>query len=281
MADPRVVGTGTGTTTGLVAVPDGIQWDVDAQRITATCKLTGPYADCKAALIGATPTYEIGKLVTGEGEFVGLRCDKGSISKKAGDRGVLTWTFSLKLPRATSEDQQESEPVYEVEYARIERPLESHPRYKDAKNLQGEAVAGFAPVTEAYFALVKEYLQADEARRLEICDFAAQSGQLYPDPPSNAAAAARDLLSKRIKGAESFIIFSPVIRETTEISALPQGEGAGMIEDPPEDAAAPEGYKYLSTGVRRSNDGPGGIWKRTREWTGAYEWDTDLYPKGE
>lgn len=78
---------------------------------------------------------------------------------------------------------------------------------------------------------------------------------------------------KILRGIESFLEFAPVIRRVTTCGGRPEVEAPGSIETPPYEVG---NYKYLKTADRlvQNNDK---TWTRTEEWTGANDWDQDIY----
>ena len=75
------------------------------------------------------------------------------------------------------------------------------------------------------------------------------------------------------KGVESYLLFAPVITLTGTYDGRPDSGVPGYIATPP---VSVDGFEYLKTAdrVRQNQDR---TWERVQQWTGADEWDTDIY----
>lgn len=128
-------------------------------------------------------------------------------------------------------------------------------------------------VTETYPLAAADYFAT-----LNSLDLAAAEKSLADHTTFTAATElGQDYYDKRLKGIETFQIWSPVVRRTTSYApgaTTNIGSGtAGYIDRPP---AGPTGkWIYLKTADRIVQRGR--VIERQEEWTGKKEWDKDLY----
>lgn len=89
------------------------------------------------------------------------------------------------------------------------------------------------------------------------------------------SAISKKFVEKIRKGIESYLVFAPVVTRTTTHKTKPDvGGDSGKICEPEE---KPKGdWMFLKTGDRCVL-GSDQLWVRTEIWTGADEWDTDIY----
>jgi len=164
--------------------------------------------------------------------------------------GKGTMTIRLDAGPADKDETQVSDPVYEIEWQEIEKPIEKHPRYKD--------------VPEHYMAMVQAYFAtSDPAERAGI-EAAINSVR------------ARELITKRLRGTESYVIYIPVARKTTDRTTHLLTNACGAVGDP--GFSVPTGYSWMKSASRCSRTGRLGKWKHSEEWTGLKDLDADLYP---
>ena len=84
---------------------------------------------------------------------------------------------------------------------------------------------------------------------------------------------------KRLKGEESYRLWAPVVRQTSESILPPSVNPCGLTEQPPSDAGAivPAGYKWQRSAQRVVRTGPYGKYRLQLEWQGAEQIDTEIY----
>lgn len=142
--------------------------------------------------------------------------------------------------------------VFEVEMAQLEKPLLSHPRYKDV---------------------------ADIVRKWEGSPAAIRDQDKFEDADGSAAditdETALEAISKIRRGIESYLVFSPVVTKTSYPSSMPNNIGAACGKRQAPDVAASAAAAWLKTGDRVAQ--ADGAFTRVEQWTGADEWDEDLY----
>lgn len=275
MTTPLIVGTATGVASGLAQHPE-IEWSVE-DNATCTVKWAGPYTGCLSAVMGDSPTFVRGAVATIEG-VSGMTLSKIAIKKSGGARGLITVTYSKKLSLIGSEAEgySEEDPTYECEWTEVSKAIELHPRYTQAKDLTGGAIAGAVAITTAGFAFVKAFFEADEARRLEMYGpYAGSGGELdtYPEKEN-----IKNLIEKKLRGQDSFVLYSPLIRAVSVINGMPSSSNCGLRVTPPAGAHAPSNYVYLQTADRTAPNGGSRRFTRTIEYTGADVIDADIYP---
>jgi len=274
MATPTIVGTGTGVASGLVLQPD-VDWSIE-DKARAVLKYAGPYTDCLAAVLGGTPTYTRGQIITIDGITL-MILEKISLKKSPGGRGMISLVYgkSLAQPGVGGGGYSEEDPQYECEWNDISKPIEQHPRYTLAKDLTGTAIAGLNPISTSGFKFIREYFKADEDRQLVMYDTETGAGEI---DDFGSAALMKELIGKKLRGQEEFVLYTPVIREVRDINGLPVASNCGLRKAPPVEAGAPANYVYLQTADRTIPNGTGGKFTRTIEYTGADSIDEDIYP---
>lgn len=156
--------------------------------------------------------------------------------------------------------------TYEVDNQQLEKPLLSHPRYVAAgvntEDANGNSVAGF----------VSMYMNAaTSAERKTVRDDVAKSGC-----PAAAKNLFPEIIGKLMLGRDSYIIPAPVLRITTPSVNRPGTTTVGKKVDP-SFPGKPAGYEWLGTADRSIRRGKSGTWERVQEFTGADEWDPQLY----
>lgn len=85
------------------------------------------------------------------------------------------------------------------------------------------------------------------------------------------------LYEKLRRGQESYVLYAPVVSRVSYSLAQPNIAEVGQLTSPPGNVGG--GWDWMKTNdgaVRRG--GEGALWERREEWTGAEEWDPDIYP---
>lgn len=140
----------------------------------------------------------------------------------------------------------------EIDMAQIEKPILTHKKIADD---------GMA----AHLALWRD--GDDEARR---------AANKYLDDAGNeqALTSGEIVWAEKIrKGVESFLVFAPVVTQSGVYDGRPDVSVPGFIDTPPVTVGD---YVFLKTAdkVAQNQDR---TWTRVQQWTGADEWDTDIY----
>jgi len=182
-----------------------------------------------------------------------------------GDGGSAKMTVHLGAPKEPEEEvtfEPLGEPIYEIDWQELTKPLEQHPNC-GTLNPDREAVNGKKRTWDDWADLKESDYQED------------LSGW---DPWELATYQA-----KREKGIESFSIAFPIVRQTIYYLRAPGGVGAGCYakDIPPTGAGAPtvaggNALLYMRTTDKLRKEGR--LRTRETEWIGAWAFDGDLYP---
>ena len=134
---------------------------------------------------------------------------------------------------------------YEDDWVVLEKSIERHPRYAD--------------VSDADIIIIREAVENPV------------SGQ----SPFLTDTAAIELYTKLLRGQDSYTLYSPIVRSTTPYDGPPPQGKAGQLENPP--GNAPADWDWRKTAYRRQKPGSQSAWDLVEEWTGADQWDPDIY----
>lgn len=166
-----------------------------------------------------------------------------------GGVGVL----AIDLVRATPDPSAPLSDAREINWQRIEKPLLAHSRY--------------SAVSPESIELWRNEPDVDLRR-----DFKYQTDAGVVQLEGDLLAVAQKIL----RGVESYIVFTPVVSRRREYATEVATGGCGRRETPTGFSSLPAGYEWLKTSdalVEQANRN----WIRHEEWTGADEWDHDLY----
>lgn len=234
-----------------VAESPVIELTKDGETWVKTFK--GPFATLKGAMPARFSTMS---------DTGSLLVDTVKVSNGPGGVGTMVVTL-VPLP---SPGVTEADPVEEVEWVEVSRPLKSHKMF-----------------------------QHDGAYELELTDLAAiQIWQNQTDPVAMAAfqyykdgdapgspsgtltTNAQYYATKWLRGQEQYNEFAPVYRSTHTLGTPPSSGGCGVIGAPVStETPVPPYYQWLKNAdrvLKRSK-----TWERMQEWLGAWWWDPDVY----
>lgn len=195
------------------------------------------------------------------GTFEGLQVVSAELSPAKGGMGLLSVTGLKRSTSASTGDPESDETIYEVEMAQLEKPILCHPSFK------------------VYAEQIELWRAGDPAQR---------AAYKYTDAAGNEGVALQGMALKAaqliLRGVESYLVFSPVCRRTTRVSAAAVDEwtdvggACGKRGSPPNECAGMVSgqWQWLKTGDRAVQTAGAGA-ERAEEWTGADEWDADLY----
>lgn len=199
------------------------------------------------------------------GRFEGLRVVSAELVRAKGGMGMLTVVCNRKRGgAATAEGGGADEIVYEVDVAQLEKPLLSHPDYS------------------AYAGQIEMWREGDPAMR------AAMRYRDEDGAEQELDGKAEKVAKLLLNGVESYLVFAPVVRRTTRVSDAAEdtwkgeiGRNAGKRVRPPAAGLrmVSGSWMWLKTADRAAETAGGGA-ERVEEWTGADEWDEDLYKEG-
>lgn len=221
---------------------------VASDTTTRTIVKQGLYADLKGKVPAKGSTYD------------GLTVVSAELSPAKGGMATLTVTGTDESAARYTGQNNDPGVCYEVEMAQIEKPILCHRR--------------FTPYAEQLAA----WNAADPALRAEFkYKDAAGDEQIL----GGVALEAAKLI---LRGVESYLVFSPVARKTTNSSKSAVkafgaiGGRCGRIDSPPAKlrSMVAGDWEWLKTADRAVETGGGGS-QRIEEWTAADEWDRNLY----
>lgn len=223
---------------------------INAETKTRIFVLQGRYADLKA------------QMPSRDSRFRGLRVESSELVRAKGGMGLLTITCRGKGGASGNPSGNIEETVYEIEMAQLEKPLLSKPAWSGYVE-QIEAWRGSDPALRAAY---------------KYTDAAGDEVEL--------AGGARKVAALLMKGVESYLVFAPVVRVTRRSNEKPEdtsefrqiGKDCGKRCRPPADplSLVAGTWDWLKT-ADRCQKVAGGSFERVEEWTGADEWDKDLY----
>lgn len=258
MASPRWVGGHAALCEG----PDSPKLSLTGERDSCTRIFSGTWADILAGI----PTR--GSTMTGmPAGYTTLKVLTVEAVKKPGGKGVMT--VVLDAPKGGGGGSAApAEYVYEVEWEKLEKPLAQAPIFITA--------GGPYELTLANLADLKNWDEEKNPTLRVAYKFRNEETGAITELTD---AGARLYVEKRLNGVESFLSYYPVCRlKIYTTDPLPEGP-CGYLEDPPDfPTDLVDSYAWLKTADRCSRTGRSGKWERQQEWTGADEWDTDLYP---
>lgn len=148
------------------------------------------------------------------------------------------------------------QPVYEIEWNMLERKLEQHPIYQST---------GEKPLTDDDF----DWIAVWESASTKV-----EKDKAY----SSLSANGQNLVDKKKRGEDSYRLYYPVARKTSQVGIFPAVGACGTVQHPPDFPQLPDGYVWLTSADRGTRTGRFGKWERQQEWDGADDWDEDLYP---
>jgi hypothetical protein len=139
--------------------------------------------------------------------------------------------------------------IIEVDWQQIQKPLESHPRYRSG---------GAAPL--------------NSTDQIQIAQWRATGTPLFASLSSHA----KDFATKILAGETAYLVAAPIARQITNYYILlTVGANLGTFSTVTPFGGCPGGYMWLKVTDRGRKDSA--YWERTEEWLGADYWDTDLY----
>lgn len=171
--------------------------------------------------------------------------DRATLSPTQAGEGRLTIRREISLG-----EMGDTGGSVEVEWIELRKKIETHPRYND--------------------------LTDDDLRTIRAAVADPEAGQ--PESLGEAGKElALELYKKLLRGQTEYSIGAPVARRTTPMRRDDLSAGATwFLQDPP--FQHPSGYQWMKTLDTRRRTGR--AYERIEEWTGAEEWDPDIYTTG-
>jgi hypothetical protein len=166
----------------------------------------------------------------------------------------------------STEDGQEQETLYEIDWVDVVKPFIDHPAF----GIGGEFEMGSSERLECLRweeMDVPEYKTAYKFFPGRYSDWLGTEDELQILSGTNAEKYA----DGRLLGIEYATIKAPVLRKSTfYTNGVPPQDGGGLKEDPPADFPnVPPDYEWLRNADRSSNTGNQTEWRRDQEWVGA------------
>jgi hypothetical protein len=246
-----------------------LDWDFQGSKTIVTISYVGPYAQCLAA----RPPHG-----SELGDMAGYRVTNSRVRRQAGGIGRLSVTAEAEGTSVGVTDNNDATSTQlEIEWAQVEKPLRQHPMYKadGAHELDATELADLERWEHETDTAIKGAFQFKDKPEAETAT------ALTPD--------AAHLAAKLLKGIDSYLLYLPILRKTTNHPRQPTTGNCGTTGIPTDFPSRPmrsvsEGvwvaYVWLKTADRATNSGEHNTWQRIQEWTGFDEVDTDLYPAG-
>lgn len=171
---------------------------------------------------------------------------------------VVIYYLTAEAPTESTDDQY---PFHEIDYVQIEKSIKQHPDFISFSSADWAAV-------NAWDAEIDHNLKSNYQYQMRDVDNKPTGTTLTLAGTTSAGQKAYAFL--RLRGVESFLDFSPVVRKSSKYygSSAPASSDAGQKTTAP--TYAPSGYQWLKTADRISKQGTrGNEWLRQEEWTGA------------
>lgn len=171
--------------------------------------------------------------------------DSTSLSPTEGGNGSLeiVTSVAMEVPNSRYGFGGAAQTTIEIEWVELRKKLETHPFFEGVSD-------------------------EDRVKIKQAID--------NPDPGQSPALSgmALELYLKLLRGQTEYSMAVPVVRRTTHRPSSTNAQGAWFRDSPP--VSVPGGWEWLKTANRITTAGRDV--NRVEEWTGAEEWDTDIYP---
>ncbi len=176
-----------------------------------------------------------------------------------GGMAELIISYSRVSTIETNEGDDEPLANYECTFVQDSLPLAMHPLFPEDK--------------------------LDEWRKFLASPESVQAKKKYLVNPSDVNSKEETVSDEIIKavelfnkGIQTFLTYNPVVSKVQVYAQEPTTlNTCGMIEAPPKWSNLAR--SWLKTADNISFDGNAKTWTRTQQWTGAYEWASELYDK--
>ncbi|HQF19891.1 MAG TPA: hypothetical protein PLT37_01450 [Kiritimatiellia bacterium] len=239
----------------------GTEITISVEGDSGTIVRRGSYAQLESS------KPAIGTLISSQGAQLNVLAT--NLRKERGGLGTLTITLGDK--DRTGEGMVSlaaREETVELDYSLMEKPIESHPMFKDI----------FAPEGGDFTALAS--IRAWEAEQEPTVKgqfmYLEHGGVPGTGPYLTLSEEAQVFAEKKLAGIESYFLQVPIVRKTSVIKRAVTTSKCGMRDTPPEFAAVQD--VWLKTADKMTRTGSKGSWERIEEWTGFDQLDEDLYP---
>lgn len=237
-----------------------------AGKKVVTMELNGPYERCLAR------RPKVGQSMAGQGSD--LKVITVKVTELDGGAGRINVTLEATTDESTNSTEPIGEPQYEIQWTRMEKPIELHPRCGRLYEGRAKYKDGQINETEG-----KQRTWDDWESLSDVAPEGYGNGDYVEESDDSDTWSLDDYKSLRERGQESYQVSYPVVRRTSSHLAKPGDVGAmiGRISEPPTAAnfTRVNDFEWLMTGDsctkgRRS-------YTRTSEWTGAKKWSRLTY----
>lgn len=243
--------------TSVCDVPGSPRYHFGADEVTASRVLRGKIDELLRSVPQRGSLYP--ELLGGQLRVV----DADLVPTKAG-LGELTINLSTKIENGGASGTAPVTYQLERDWTLVDRPIELHPMFKDLTDEDRAKVRAWQDL-DSRFASRKRlayYPKVDDPKAATAAHWGQLSGLLLK-------------LAKKIrKGQDTYWAVSPVVRRTSQYTRIPPSSTVPKRGSPPIPVS---GFEFLKTADRAVREGKSGPWVRTEEWTGAAEWDSEIY----
>lgn len=235
-----------------------LKWSFESEQQSVVVPFAGPYSVCVAK------RPKVGGTLAG---FTSTNMTITKVEIEEGDGETATMSVYLGATKAPDSDTSFAaigEPIYELDFQELTKPLEQHPKCGILNPDRTE----------------KEKLGKKRATWDDWADLEQDVDYIGVGPVQWDLATYQ---AKRQKGIENFQIVFPIVRRTLTFYRQPSGIGDGCFhqEYPPGEAEWPteiggHEVKYIKSTEKLRKQGR--VRTLETEWIGAWDFDSDLYP---
>ncbi len=249
--------------------PGKVHKSIEATKSVITTDFQGPYPVCDAL------QPKVGATISGFPEDHKITSVK--LTELDGDAGRLDITLEAMLSDGDVSTEPLGEPTYEIEWAELQKPLETHIKcgtlnpdrafYKDGVKVEegsGDRVG-------------KQRTWEDWQQLTEVGDDDADYQPV--NVKGDAAMSLEDYKFLKESGQDSYVVYQPIVKRNSIHLAKPDdvGSASGKLQDPPSEAnfSRVSGFEWLGGPDRCTKQGR--TYTRATEWHGAEHWDDITY----
>lgn len=230
--------------------------DFNADGVLEVVRFEGPYDDLKAQRPANGSLHA----------ETGLLVERTRLVRQAAGDGQLTLFLSNQFGGSDGGGVSASDPVWELDWSLIQKPLLEHPRYQ---------TGGAKALTAADLLAIQAWNVAPYVKKALYQYETEVSGAAYWDI---LTANAKDYAAKVLRGTTHYRLYLPVVRKTSYTRTKPSGAAAGSLPGSDPDPLCPTGYTWIKSAYKVRRKGKRGVYQVFEEWTGLDTVDTDLYP---
>lgn len=248
-----------------------LDWDFQGSKTVVGISYVGPYAQCLAS----RPAH--GSELA---DMSGYRVTNSKVRRQAAGIGRLTITAeSSSAEVGTGDNNDATSTQLEKESGQLEKPVKQHPMY---------ATGGSKVLSDDDWAAIERWENETDQTIRKLFKYRPRP-EADPTFLYTLSDNAKHLAARLLKGRDSYLLFQPVLRKTTNHPREPETGDCATTGAPTGFARLPQrkteggtsvDYVWIKTADRATNSGENNTWQRMQEWTGFDEVDTDFYPAG-